>query len=65
MAVLGGVGVGETRPGGVVTGFDGGEPSGTNRDAGRGMNIQDESLVTGKVVCAEGLQGYGSGTWWG
>ena len=62
--VLGSIGVGETGTGGVVTGFDGGKPSGTHREAGRDMEIEDGSLDAGMVVCAEGLQGRGSSTWW-
>ena len=62
--VLGSIGVGETGTGGVVTGFDGGKPSGTHREAGRDMEIEDESLDTREVICAEGLHGRGSGAWW-
>jgi len=51
-AVLGGVGVGETGPGGVVTGVDGCEPRRANREAGIGVEIENKSLYTRKVVCA-------------
>ena len=64
-AVLGSVGVGEAGPGGVIAGFDSGKPGRTNREASRGMEIENESLNARKVVCAEGLQGRGGSTWWG
>ena len=51
-AVLGGVGVGETGPGGVVTVFDGCEPRRANREGGIGVEIENKSLYTRKVVCA-------------
>ena len=59
--VLGGVGVGETGPGGVITGFDGGEPGRANRETGGGVEIQDKGLDTWEIIGTEGLQRGGGG----
>ena len=59
--VLGGVGVGETGPGGVITGFDGGEPGRANRETGGGVEIQDKGLDTWEIIGTEGLQRSGGG----
>ena len=63
--VLGSVGEGEAGPGRIIAGFDGGKPGRTNREAGRGMEVQNESLNARQVVSAEGLQRCGGGTRWG
>ncbi len=39
-AVLGGVGVGEARPGGVIASFDGLKPGKTIRETTRGMEVR-------------------------
>ena len=52
-AVLGGVGKSEARPAGVVAGFDGGEPSGFDREAGCGVEVVHEGAYAGEVACVE------------
>ena len=56
-AILGGVGVGKARPGGVVAGFDGGKPGGLDGKSSGGVEVADEGTDAGKVVCVEGSRG--------
>mgnify|MGYP006187013679 CR=1 FL=1 len=61
-AVLGGVGKSEARPAGVVAGFDGGEPSGFDREAGCGVEVVHEGAYAGEVACVEcKMRGCGKG----
>ena len=55
--ILGVVGVGEAGPGGVVAGFDGGEPGGLDGKAGGVVEIADESVDAGEDVGVEGSRG--------
>ena len=59
--VLGGVGVGETGPGGVIAGFYGSEPGRANRETGGGVEIQDKGLDTWEIISTECLQRCGDG----
>ena len=52
-AVLGGVGKSEARPAGVVAGFDGGKPSGFDREACCGVEVVHEGAYAGEVACVE------------
>ena len=65
--ILGGVGVGKAGPGGVVAGFDGGEPGRLDGEAGGGVEVADEGTNDGGVVGVEGSWGCrvsGNGVWW-
>ena len=52
--ILGGIGVGKARPGGVVAVFDGGEPGGHDGKPGSGEEVADEGSDAGQVVGVEG-----------
>ena len=56
-AVPGGIVVGETRPGGEVAGFDGGEPGGFDWESSDGVELADKGTNDGEVVGVEGSQG--------
>ena len=56
-AVPGGIGVGETRPGEEVAGFDGGKPGGFDLESSGGVEVADEGTNDGEVVGVEGSQG--------
>jgi len=59
--VRGGIGVGETGPGGVIAGFDGGQPGGADRETGSSVEIQDKGLDTWEIIGTGGLQRSGGG----
>ena len=52
--IFGGVCVGEAWPGGVVAGFDGGQPGGFDWEACGGVEVADERADAGEVVGVEG-----------
>ena len=59
-AVPGGIGVGETRPGGEVAGFDGGQPGGFEWESSGGVEVADKGTNSGEVVGVEGSWGFWS-----
>ena len=56
-AVPGGIGVGETWPGGEVAVFDGGEPGGFDWESSGGVEVAYEDTNAGEVVGVEGSRG--------
>ena len=56
-ATPGGIGVGVTRPGGEVAGFDSGKPGGFDWESSGGVEVLDEGPNAGEVVGVEGSQG--------
>ena len=56
-AIPGGIGVGDTRPGGEFSGFDSGEPGGFDWESSGGMEVADKGPNAGEVVGIEGSQG--------
>ena len=56
--ILGGIGIGKAGPGGVVSGFDGSEPSRLDRKARGGVEVADEGADDGEVVGVEGGRGH-------
>ena len=56
-SIPGVIGVGETRPGGEVAGFDGGEPGGFDWESSGGVELADKGTNAGEVVGVEGGQG--------
>ena len=56
-AVPRGIGVGDTRPGGEVASFDGGEPGGFDWEYSGSVEVADEGTNTGEIVGAEGSRG--------
>ena len=66
-AILGGIGVGKARPGGVVAVFDGVKPGGLDGKAGGGVEVADEGAHAVEVVVVEGVQSCrvsGNDVWW-
>ena len=66
-AILGGIGVGKAGPGGVVAGFDDGEPGGLDGKADGGVEVADEGADAGEVLGVEGSRGcrvYGNEVGW-
>ena len=55
--ILGGIGVGKAGPGGVVAGFDGGEPGGIDGKSVGDVEVADEGAEAGEVVGVEGGPG--------
>ena len=55
--IYGGVGIGEARPGGEVSGFDGGQPGGFEWESSGSVEIADEGSNAGEVVVVEGSRG--------
>ena len=55
--ILGGVGVGEAGPVGLVARFDGGRPGGLDRKAGGGVEVADEGADAGEIAGIEGSRG--------
>ena len=53
-AIPGGIGVGETRPGGEVAGFDSGKPVGFDWESSGGVEVADMGPNTGEVMGVEG-----------
>ena len=53
-AVFCGVVIGESGQSGVVAVFDGGNPSGIEREASGSVNVSGESLSTGQVIVTGG-----------
>ena len=49
-AILGSIGVGESRPGVEVSVFDSGEPGGFDWESSGGVEVSDEGSNTGEVV---------------
>ena len=56
-AIPGGIGVGETRPGVEVAGFDSSDPGGFYWEYSGGVEVADEGPNTGEVVGVEGSLG--------
>ena len=56
-AIPGGIGVGETRPGGEVAGFYSGEPGGFYWGSSGGVEVADEGTNAGEIVGVEGSRG--------
>ena len=56
-AILGGIGVGKAMSGGVVAGFDGGEPGRLDGKAGGRVELADEGPDAGEVVGVKGVGG--------
>ena len=63
-AVLGGVGVGQSGPGGVVAGFDGGKPGRLDGKSGGGVEVADKGADAGEVVGVEGGRVSRNDVWW-
>ena len=59
-AILGDVGVGESGPGGVVSGFYGGEPGGIDGKDSGGMDVADKGAKAGEVVALRAVGDVGS-----
>ena len=55
--ILGGIDLGKAGPGGLVAGFDGGEPGRLAGKAVSGMEVADEGADAGEVVGVEGSRG--------
>ena len=65
--IIGCIGVGKAGPGGVVAGFDGGEPGRLDGKAGGGVEVEDKGSDAGEVVGVEGGWGsrvIGKDVWW-
>ena len=58
--IPGSIGVGETRPGGEVAGFDSGEPGGFDWEYSGGVEVADEGTNAGEIVGVEGSRGFQS-----
>ena len=56
-AVTGGIGVGENRPGGEVSRFDGSKPGGFDWESSCGVEVAGEGTNAGEVVGIEGSRG--------
>ena len=56
-SIPGGIGVGETRPGGEVSGFDSGKPGGFDWESSGGVEVVDEGPNAGEVMGVEGSRG--------
>ena len=56
-AIPGGIGVGETRPGGEVADFDSGKPGGFDWEPSGGVEVADEGTDTGDILGVEGSRG--------
>ena len=63
--VFGSIGIGEAGPGGAITGFDGSKPSGSHRETGSGVEVQDKGVDTWEIIRIECLQRCGGGAWRG
>ena len=65
--ILGGIDLGKAGPGGLVAGFDGGEPGRLAGKAVSGMEVADEGTNDGGVVGVVGSWGCrvsGNDVWW-
>ena len=56
-SIPGVIGVGDTRPGGEVAGFDSDKPCGFDWEYSGGVEVADEGTNSGEVVGVEGSQG--------